>query len=83
MVIIIGGTLLGIVIVLLGLPLWGHSVWIISLHGMKGLHCWSKLIIPTETPGIYIESVLPLKLHKKKCSSSGHLFEAKIFFNWS
>ena len=72
--------MIGLVIGAMGFLLYGNEGWIIYLHDMKGLHCWSELTIPTEPPILSIEYSHTLKRPKNNCSSSGHSLEAKLFF---
>ena len=76
----LGGPLLGMVLGSMGFTFGGNPERIISLHGMKGIHCWSELLVPTEYPSLSIEFGHLLKLSKNNCSSSGHSLEAKLFF---
>ena len=43
----IGGPLIGLVLGAMGFTLWVNTRYILSLHGIKGLHCWYELLIPT------------------------------------
>ena len=76
----LGEPFLGMVLGSMGFTFWGNPGGIISLHYMKGTHCWYQLLIPTEPPSLSIEYVNPLKRFKNNCSSSGHSLEAKLFF---
>ena len=59
--------LLGLVLGAMGFPFWVNPGWIISLHGLTGLHCWSELLISNEPPSLSIDSVHPLKRSKNNC----------------
>ena len=48
----LGKPFLGLVLGKMSFPYWGNHGWIISLYGVKGLHWWSKLLIPTEPSSI-------------------------------
>ena len=50
----IGEIFLGLVLGAMDFPFWVNYGWIISLHCMKGLHCWSALLIPTKPPSLLL-----------------------------